>query len=58
MLGYLKLHDDENKHTINIANVEKVGKNLGIRDYIIDAKTLFQKEHVYDAILWLRINKA
>ncbi|MDD3343418.1 MAG: tRNA 2-thiouridine(34) synthase MnmA [Sulfurospirillaceae bacterium] len=44
---YLKLHDDENKHRVNIANVEKVGKNLGIQTHIIDAKALF-KEHVYD----------
>jgi len=44
---YLKLHDDENKHAINIANVEKVGLNLGIETHIIDAKALF-KEHVYD----------
>jgi len=44
---YLKLHDDEARHAINIANVEKVGKNLGIETHIIDAKALF-KEHVYD----------
>lgn len=44
---YLKLHDDEAKHTINIENVKKVGKNLDIPIHIVDAKTLF-KEHVYD----------
>jgi tRNA-specific 2-thiouridylase len=44
---YLKLHDDEKKHTINIANIEKVSKYLEIETHIIDAKTLF-KEHVYD----------
>ena len=44
---YLKLHDDEVKHAINIANVEKVGHHLGIEVHIIDAKALF-KEHVYD----------
>ena len=44
---YLKLHDDEAKHALNIANVEKVAKNLDIEVHIIDAKALF-KEHVYD----------
>lgn len=44
---YLKLHDDEKKHAINIANIEKVSKYLEIETHIIDAKALF-KEHVYD----------
>ena len=44
---YLKLHEDENKHKINIANIEKVSHHLGIETHIIDAKALF-KEHVYD----------
>lgn len=44
---YLKLHDDEAKHTMNIENVKKVGKNLDIETHIIDAKALF-KEKVYD----------
>ncbi len=44
---YLKLHDDESKHTINIANIEKVSRHLGIETHVIDAKALF-KEHVYD----------
>jgi len=44
---YLKLHDDENKHAINIANIEKVSHHLGIQTHIIDAQALF-KEHVYD----------
>ncbi|WP_041963203.1 tRNA 2-thiouridine(34) synthase MnmA [Sulfurospirillum cavolei] len=44
---YLKLHDDESKHAINIANIEKVSRHLGIETHVIDAKTLF-KEHVYD----------
>ena len=44
---YLKLHDDEKKHAINIANIEKVSQHLGIETHIIDAKALF-KEHVYD----------
>lgn len=44
---YLKLHDDESKHAINIANIEKVSRHLGIETHVIDAKALF-KEHVYD----------
>lgn len=44
---YLKLHDDETKHAVNIANIEKVSKHLNIETHIIDAKALF-KEHVYD----------
>ncbi len=44
---YLKLHEDEKKHSINIANIEKVSRHLGIQTHIIDAKALF-KEHVYD----------
>ncbi len=44
---YLKLHDDESKHTINIANIEKVSRHLDIETHVIDAKALF-KEHVYD----------
>ncbi|AFL69665.1 tRNA 2-thiouridine(34) synthase MnmA [Sulfurospirillum barnesii] len=44
---YLKLHDDEKKHSVNIANIEKVSQHLGIETHIIDAKALF-KEHVYD----------
>lgn len=44
---YLKLHEDEKKHAINIANIEKVSHHLGIQTHIIDAKVLF-KEHVYD----------
>jgi tRNA-specific 2-thiouridylase len=44
---YLKLHDDENKHRVNIANIEKVSQYLGIETHVIDAKALF-KEHVYD----------
>jgi len=44
---YLKLHEDEKKHAINIANIEKVSQHLGIETHIIDAKALF-KEHVYD----------
>ena len=44
---YLKLHDDEKKHAINIANIKKVSQHLGIETHIIDAKALF-KEHVYD----------
>jgi len=44
---YLKLHDDEKKHAVNIANIEKVSHHLGIETHIIDAKALF-KEHVYD----------
>ena len=44
---YLKLHDDEKKHKVNIANIEKVSQHLGIETHIIDAKALF-KEHVYD----------
>lgn len=44
---YLKLHDDEKKHAINIANIEKVSQHLGVETHIIDAKALF-KEHVYD----------
>lgn len=44
---YLKLHDDDKKHAINIANIEKVSQHLGIETHIIDAKALF-KEHVYD----------
>ena len=44
---YLKLHDDDAKHAMNIENVKKVGQNLGIETHIIDAKTLF-KEKVYD----------
>ena len=44
---YLKLHDDEKKHAINIANIEKVSTHLAIKTHIIDAKALF-KEHVYD----------
>lgn len=44
---YLKLHEDEKKHAINIANIEKVSHHLGIQTHILDAKALF-KEHVYD----------
>ncbi|MBP1681110.1 MAG: tRNA (5-methylaminomethyl-2-thiouridylate)-methyltransferase [Proteobacteria bacterium] len=44
---YLKLHEDEKKHAVNIANIEKVSHHLGIETHIIDAKALF-KEHVYD----------
>ena len=44
---YLKLHDDDSKHAINIANIEKVSRHLGIETHVIDAKALF-KEHVYD----------
>lgn len=44
---YLKLHDDEKKHAVNIANIEKVSHHLGIETHILDAKALF-KEHVYD----------
>ena len=44
---YLKLHDDEAKHTMNIENVQKVGKNLAIETHIIDAQELFKK-NVYD----------
>jgi len=44
---YLKLHEDEKKHAVNIANIEKVSHHLGIKTHIIDAKALF-KEHVYD----------
>lgn len=44
---YLKLHEDEKKHSVNIANIEKVSHHLGIETHIIDAKALF-KEHVYD----------
>jgi len=44
---YLKLHEDEKKHAINITNIEKVSHHLGIETHIIDAKALF-KEHVYD----------
>jgi len=44
---YLKLHDDEKKHAVNIANIEKVSKYLNIETHVIDAKALF-KEHVYD----------
>lgn len=44
---YLKLHEDEKKHAVNIANIEKVSHHLGIQTHIIDAKALF-KEHVYD----------
>ena len=44
---YLKLHEDEKKHAVNIANIEKVSHHLGIETHIIDAKVLF-KEHVYD----------
>jgi len=47
---YLKLHDDEQKHAINISNIEKVSSHLGIKTHIIDAKALF-KEHVYDAFV-------
>ena len=44
---YLKLHEDEKKHAINIANIEKVSRHLGIETHVLDAKALF-KEHVYD----------
>jgi len=44
---YLKLHDDEKKHGVNIANIEKVSQHLGIKTHIIDAKALF-KEQIYD----------
>lgn len=44
---YLKLHDDEAKHAMNIENVQKVGKNLAIETHIIDAQELFKK-NVYD----------
>lgn len=44
---YLKLHEDEKKHAVNIANIEKVSKYLNIETHVIDAKALF-KEHVYD----------
>ena len=44
---YLKLHEDEKKHAVNVANIEKVSHHLGIETHIIDAKALF-KEHVYD----------
>lgn len=44
---YLKLHDDEKKHAINIENINKVGKYLDMETHIIDAKELFKK-HVYD----------
>ncbi len=44
---YLKLHEDEQKHAINITNVQKVGHNLGIETHIIDAKNLF-RTYVYD----------
>ena len=44
---YLKLHDDEKKHAININNVEKIGQNLGLEIHIIDAKELFKK-HIYN----------
>ncbi len=44
---YLKLHDDEKKHGVNIANIEKVSQHLGIETHIIDAKALF-KEQIYD----------
>ena len=44
---YLKLHEDEKKHSVNIANIEKVSHHLGIETHIIDAKALF-KEHIYD----------
>ena len=41
---YLKLHDDDAKHAMNIENVKKVGQNLGIETHIIDAKTLFKEK--------------
>ncbi|ACZ13190.1 tRNA 2-thiouridine(34) synthase MnmA [Sulfurospirillum deleyianum] len=44
---YLKLHDDDKKHGVNIANIEKVSQHLGIKTHIIDAKALF-KEQIYD----------
>ena len=33
---YLKLHDDEKKHAVNIANIEKVSHHLGIETHILD----------------------
>ncbi|MBN2964382.1 tRNA 2-thiouridine(34) synthase MnmA [Sulfurospirillum sp. T05] len=47
---YLKLHEDESKHAINIANVEKVGEFLDIKTHVIDAKAEFKKV-VYDAFV-------
>jgi len=47
---YLKLHEDETKHSINIANVKKVGEFLGINTHVIDAKAAFKKV-VYDAFV-------
>jgi tRNA-uridine 2-sulfurtransferase len=44
---YLKLHDDEEKHKVNIKSVKKVAKNLNINVEIIEAGELFKKE-VYD----------
>lgn len=47
---YLKLHEDETKHAMNIANVKKVGEFLGINTHVIDAKAAFKKV-VYDAFV-------
>ena len=44
---YLKLHNDDEKHAINFANVEKVGNHLGFQTHSIDAKDHFKK-YVYD----------
>ncbi len=47
---YLKLHDDEQKHELNISNVKKVGKYLDIKTHVVDAKELFKKE-IYDSFV-------
>ncbi|MGP1450505.1 MAG: tRNA 2-thiouridine(34) synthase MnmA [Wolinella sp.] len=44
---YLKLHNDDQKHAQNIANIDKVAQKLGIDVHIYDAKEMFKK-HVYD----------